>query len=228
MARFINGTTDKGTTRGSIGRLLDGAVDKLQVTLVEVLKADFVNDYMNIFGFQYDSEFLWGVNLRNDDPTSPQYLKLEVMDFIRERLNETINALVFHGSVLEIKAIPDSLWPSPSRQERDKVRLFYFYLHGTPNEYVGLSRNQYKQIYPGISKSSIDIGRFGSYHLVPLFKYKERYYGATQAERQHWPHPSEVHHPFSGAPPSTIFDRVFWSLEFDKYIQKTIRALSKS
>ena len=226
MARFINGTTDKGTTRGSIDRLLDGAVDKLQVTLVEVLKADFVNDYMNIFGFQYDSEFLWGVNLRNEDPTSPQYIKPDVVEFIHGRLNETISALVFSGDSLEIKAIPDSLWPTPSRKETDKVRLFYFYLHGTPNEYVGLSRSQYKQIYPGIEDKPI--GRYGSYHLVPLFKYKERYAEATPEARKHWPLPNTIRHPFSGAPPSTIFDRVFMGLEFDKYIQKTIRALSKS
>lgn len=221
---------------GKAAKIEGGSFDALGQTLkrmfleamIEVLKADFVNDYMESFEYHYDSEFIWGVNLRPEDPTSPQYIKPAVVNFVRTHLSQRVQTITFSGDFIELKALPDSLWTLPTRKERNKVKLFYFYLHGTPGKYVVLDRNAYKKMWPQIDKSSINIGRFGHVHMLPLHKYKEWYYDPGLPNQSEWPHPSTIYHPFSGAAPSVIFDRVFWTMDFGKYVEKTKKALSKS
>ena len=226
--------SDKASVVTGVNKLLDIILIKFKKEFILVLKEDFVDDYMTVFETEYEYEFISSVDepMNPSDLTSPEHIKDAVFSYVREHLHQSLNKVSESGDSLEIRAIPSSLFPKPSRKDTDKIKLFYFYLYGTPGEYVVLGEKEYKKMFPQLKNENLRIGRYGTVHMLTMRTYEDMYYGPDNKmyKQKYWPDPEDIVHPFSGSPPSNIFERVFSYIliNFNGYIQKAISRGTKS
>jgi len=199
---------------------------KYKTALKNVFLTDFIEDYMKTFEYMYDN-YLDRADFKQYDKTAPVYLKKPVMDYIRNSLVEGVKSMDINGS-MKFSAINEEVFERPDLHETDSLRLFYFYMHGTPGYYASLTTDMYEKMFPSSEKWR-RLGRFGNMHLVTKHTY-EQWYHLFNGAGNGWPAYSEIEHPFSGAAPVRIFDMV-WdvvSVKFNEYAEKALNLITKS
>lgn len=175
-------------------------------SLISRLQKRFPNDYMKVFSNLYDEMLVRPFNFNSDDRTAPIYIKDEVMRYVEQSIRESLNSLDPNGPII-IDAVPhDVIYTRPSRSDTDGVKLFYFYLVGTPGKFVVLRNTDYERIFPYLKGTGFGIGRFGNMHMLPYERYQYMYSRVPSNFTRRWPHPDSIVHPFSGAPPIRIFE----------------------
>lgn len=210
-------------------------------TFLHVLNTEFVDEYVSTFSQVYDSmlvaPFERGMSAK--DPTSPSKLKKEVLLYVRNELYSKVSAISsqkYRGGDINISAISNAVFgfpTGPSKGSTDKLKLFYFYLVGTPEEFVFISADMYsawrsarnkvrKKLSPP-KRTGHKLGRFEEGFLIPMSEYKIVY-----AADNKLPTPEQVKHPFSGAPPIHIFEEVQKRINFNKYLYRAVELMKKA
>jgi len=184
--------------------------------LKNALSTKFVDRYMEIFDRKYDELFVVPYNMSSKDQTSPQKIKPEVVAYVRGELVSKIGKISVDDRYFSIRAISRQAfgYPSgPDRSSTEKLKLFYFYLEGTPQEFVFITKEIYSILKPG---KDTKFGRFGTVFLMPMREYRDKYRAAVSRGARGLPPPETIRHPFSGAPPINIFDQVIREIGGEK------------
>jgi hypothetical protein len=203
--------------------VLDNIQYMYNKSLIKVLREDFVEDYINIFEEQYDTLFV-NREFRSYDRTAPKYIKQDIINYIRSELNKAIDKLDPKGDMDIVGINLDAIEPPSSKKDTDSLRLFYFYLYGIPGEYVSISLEDWKKIF---REPKGKLGRFGTMIMMEMDAYLKLYV-ASKGNMRGFPSPSAIYHPFSGSPPSRIFDIVQEKVvsQFGKYFRKAGKLVS--
>lgn len=180
--------------------------------LIEIIQERFTNDYITLFETLYDEFLVRAFNFNADDHTAPINIKQDVIEFIIGELDKAVMSLSPDKPII-IEAIPDALISMPVQNETDSVKLFYFYLVGTPGKYVVIRSSDYEKIFPFAKGNISDLGRFGNMFMLPYDQYVNMYERVPSNFTQHWPAPDSIVHPFSGAPPIRLFETAALYLE---------------
>jgi hypothetical protein len=202
-------------------------VERFKKNFSKVLLTEMIDDYMEKFKEIYTRELIspYKSSTRSDDYSAPWYIFDEVLSYIKSQLNETVGSARFDNNKFSISGISSAPWVDvPSRKETSGLRLFYFYINGTPLEYVVLGKEDYSRM--GIEAND-RLGRYGSVHMLSMKRYValKNKYGTSK-----WPDPSKIRHPFSGKAPVRIFEETqLYVTDRDKYyIKKAIELTLKS
>lgn len=189
---------------------------------IAILRKDFVNDFVNTFSELYDRYLIQPYpNVRPDDYTAPRHIKNDVVNYVRSSLLEGVANAKFEGDRLHLQAISEEVFSRPSRRSKDTLKLFYFYIHGTPGKFVVLGQREYERM--GSFLQHEQLGRFGTVHMLPYSKYENMYRGMDGGNKG-WPAPSDIIHPFSGAPPVRIFEDTIAKVIYkdEEYVEKAV------
>jgi hypothetical protein len=187
---------------------------------------DMVEDYIVEFESLYDQLFT-SKAFKPYDLTAPKYIKSAVVSYIRKELTNAIDNLDPKGR-MSISGIDLSKFSLLDKKENDQLKLFYFYLYGTPGEYVSISRENYAKMFGSKKERESYLGRFGTMFMMEMKKYQDMY--SRVGKSRGWPSPSSIRHPFSGTGPSHIFEKVQDKVkgQFNIYIKKAGIMTTKS
>jgi len=207
-------------------------------SLLHVLRIDFIEDYLSAFDIVFDQMLVspYEGTMSSEDLSAPSKLKPAVRNYVKSELTTKIGKLTSKEDTFSVQAISDAVFgfPSgPSRSETDPLRLFFFYLAGTPDEFVFIGADELdawrraKAKAPRMERSPSSgggrsHGRFGKGFMVPMDEYKRVYAADTSI-----PSPSQAKHPFSGAAPINLFDIIRTRINFNRYIEKAVELMRK-
>lgn len=186
--------------------IMEQALKAYKKAAHRMLEEQFIPAFLSRFEQEYRKEFgsLSSRMEKQGDPTAPMLLFQDVRSFVEAQLRQSI--------VETDKGISFSLdltgfgWPDnrPDRKETDRVRLFFFYLEGMIGKFVFINNETYHKLRSG---SHGGLGRFGEGFLINYDDYYKWYLTITANNKQaDVPHPNDIMTPFSGRPPSMLFD----------------------
>jgi len=210
---------------------MSDAMDKLVIlyktNIKKVLLTDLVEDYMNAFEQQFNDSF-GRYRFPDYDKTAPAHIKGDVFKYVRTSLVSAVQAMDPTGK-MHLSAIDLDVFSRPDMGDTDSLRLFHFYLYGTPGTYVSISQDMYKKIFSSRGSGVTRLGRFGTMFMMGMDTY-QKLYKKGNGSTKGWPTPTSIKHPFSGAPPVRIFETVWAKIEkgFDKYTKKAMDLTTKS
>lgn len=223
----------------AINKVLRIQEEMFKDSLIHVLEFEFVGDYIATFSTVYDQLLVapFEGNMSPNDKTAPSRLKPDVVSYVTQELKAKVKKLNSKSKTMSINAIENTVFGFPSgppRNETDSLKLFYFYLVGTPAEFAFVSIDfidQWKAARnlvefksgPRRSSGGSALGRFGLGFMVPMDEYKAVYKSSSGL-----PSPSQARHPFSGAPPIRLFEEVNNRINFKSYVEKAVALMRKS
>jgi len=176
---------------------------KFAKNFLSLIREHLASDYADVFEEVYDDMLIkdFQSRMHPDDMSSPEDIKDEVVNYIFGQLDDAAQAAKFSGNKITINAIISRVYERPGPKTDDEVRLFYFYITGTPGKWVALGEREYDRI--GSTKE--EWGRFGTVNMIPYKKY-ENMYEKNNGSSRGWPAPASVLHPFSGVSAIRIFE----------------------
>lgn len=222
-----------------LNKIFGAQLEMFKDSLIHVLQFYFVDDYVAQFSLMYDQLLVapYEGRMSQNDKTAPSKLKPYVLTYIKQEVSSKVSYLKSNQKVLSINAIANEVFGFPSgpdRNETDPLKLFYFYLVGTPQDFAFVdaefidewraARNKIEYgTGPSSKNSSGILGRFGMGFMVPLDEY-----AAVFKVSNSIPPPGQAKHPFSGSPPIHIFEEVRRKINFNLYIEKAVTLMRKT
>ena len=220
----------------NITKILRTQEQMFKDALIHVLKLDFLPRYLDTFSQVYQEMLVspFEGSMSADDKTAPSKLKSAVIKKIETDIQNKLSMLSTKKKTIELHAIHESLFAFPSGPEpsdTDPVKLFYFYLVGTPGEFAFVSAENIDRWraararvkIPRRRTSGLPLGRFNVGFMVPMGEYTLVY-----QQDNSLPSPSAARHPFSGSGPIHIFEEVVRRINFNIFIEKAVLLMKKT
>lgn len=174
--------------------------------LKQIFLDKFIDAYMKAFSVAYD-KYIDIPDANDFDMTSPKHIKDEVLEYVRSSLFDAIMKIDPRKGVA-FNAVDDDVFSSPpDKKEQGGLKLFYFYIAGTPGRYVAFTTDLFNKLFPGRRVGNLDFGRFGNMFLMEASKY-ENMYNKLNGKDRGWPTSDQIEHPFSGHGAVRIFQKV--------------------
>lgn len=213
-----------------INRILEAEKERFSEKLIQEFRTIFVADFVEAFSRVYDQLLLSGGGLP-EDPTSPENIKGEVIQMVRQRTLEAVERLSYSNGSIHIQGlnIADLGFYGGATIPKDykdppKNLLFAFYIVGMVADVVFISKSTFKKI-TGREKP---LGRFGEGYLMDGGRYRrvlERQ-AKLGAAKKNLPPYEEVLHPFSGKGPINFFGILRDQIKLSKYVNAAVRKMS--
>lgn len=218
----------------NIAALEKELVKRFNTALLFVLRRRFVPEYVSAFDKLYDELLVAPYPIKQEDLTSPDKIKPNIISYITDSLNASLSQvdisskISFGGIEKTIIGYPEG----PDRQDTDVLKLFYFYVEGTIGDYALITIDFLSELDP--MRGERYLGRFGNVFLMPMYKFRKMYAAIASSSNERTRAlaakytPDKVRHPYSGAPPSRIFERVREKIDFGSYFDDAKKMLTSS